>query len=130
MCGCATNTAPPKLGAEAGSYGTYDAADRWRYAVRIGVRGDLADDDFYYGLRLETSPNERSTWNTFGSGGTSPYNGPFSKSSDSVYVGVGVFGMAPGFVAGCLHRQGAAAALHDANGLGFGLHSGRGWWRK
>ena len=43
-----------KLGPEAGPYaGGYDTADRWRYAVRLGVRGDLVDD-FYYGLRLET----------------------------------------------------------------------------
>jgi hypothetical protein len=46
-----------KLGPEAGSI--YDAENRWRYALRLGVRGDLPDD-FYYGLRFETSPNERS----------------------------------------------------------------------
>ena len=85
-----------KLGADAGAYsGTFDTADRWRYAVRIGLRGDLADDDFYYGVRLETSPNERSTWNTFGSGGSSPYNGPFSKSGDSVYIGLAYIGWHP-----------------------------------
>src|SRR5580698_9936890 len=63
-----------KLGPEAG--GIYDAENRWRYALRIGVRGDLVDD-FYYGLRLETSPNERSPWNTFGNagGGQAPYVG-------------------------------------------------------
>jgi len=84
-----------QLGQEAGPYaGAYDTADRWRYAVRIGVRGDLADD-FYYGLRLETSQNERSTWNTFGGGGSSPYNGPFSKSSDSIYIGMAYLGWQP-----------------------------------
>jgi hypothetical protein len=74
--------------------GGYDTADRWRYAVRFGVRGDLADD-FYYGLRLETSQNERSTWNTLGSVGTSPYSGPFSKSSYSLYVGLAYLGWRP-----------------------------------
>ncbi len=55
-----------QLGPEAGQYaGEYDAANRWRYAVRLGVRGDLVDD-YYYGLRVETSPNERSPWNTVG----------------------------------------------------------------
>ncbi len=82
-----------QLGPEAGSI--YDTADRWRYALRIGVRGDLADDDFYYGLRLETSPNERSPWNTFGNVGSSPYNGPFSKSSDGIFVGQAYLGWRP-----------------------------------
>jgi hypothetical protein len=81
-----------KLGPEGG--GIYDAADRWRYAVRLGVRGDLTND-FYYGLRLETSQNERSTWNTFGSGGSSPYNGPFSKSSDGIFIGQAYLGWRP-----------------------------------
>src|SRR5690349_696523 len=39
--------------------------ERFRYAVRLGLRGDLFDD-FYYGLRLETSSNPRSPWVTFG----------------------------------------------------------------
>ncbi len=82
-----------QLGPEAGSI--YDTADRWRYAVRIGLRGDLADDDFYYGLRLETSQNERSPWNTLGNAGNSPYNGPFSKSSDSIYMGQAYLGWRP-----------------------------------
>jgi len=73
---------------------TYDTANRWRYALRLGVRGDLVDD-FYYGLRLETSQNERSTWNTFGSVGTSPYNGPYSKSSYSLYIGQVYLGWRP-----------------------------------
>jgi hypothetical protein len=84
-----------QLGPEAGQFaGGYDTADRWRYALRVGVRGDLTDD-FYYGLRLETSPNERSTWNTFGSAGTSPYYGPFSKSAYTLYVGLAYLGWRP-----------------------------------
>jgi len=84
-----------QLGQEAGQYaGGYDTADRWRYALRLGVRGDLVDD-FYYGLRLETSQNERSTWDTLGSSGTSPYLGPFSKSSYSLYIGEAYLGWRP-----------------------------------
>ena len=30
--------------------------ERFRYALRLGIRGDLFDD-FYYGLRVETSSN-------------------------------------------------------------------------
>jgi polyhydroxyalkanoate synthesis regulator phasin len=87
-----------QLGPEAGQYaGAYDVANRWRYAIRLGVRGDLTDD-FYYGLRLETGQNERSTWNTFGnaSGGQSPYYGPFSKANNySMYVGLAYLGWHP-----------------------------------
>ena len=39
-CGCATNTAPPNSGRKPGII--YDTANRWRYALRVGVRGDLA----------------------------------------------------------------------------------------
>ncbi len=87
-----------ELGTEAGQYaGQYDAANRWRYAIRLGLRGDLADD-FYYGLRFETSPNERSPWNTFGgaSGGQSPYYGPFSKANNfGVFIGQVYLGWRP-----------------------------------
>jgi hypothetical protein len=87
-----------QLGQEAGQYaGAYDTANRWRYAIRLGVRGDLADD-FYYGLRLETGPGERSTFNTFGnaSGGQSPYYGPFSKANNySLYIGQAYLGWRP-----------------------------------
>jgi hypothetical protein len=81
-----------QLGPEA--KGIYDTDNRFRYALRLGVRGDLTDD-FYYGFRLETSQNERSTWNTFGSVGTSPYNGPYSKSSYSLYIGLAYLGWRP-----------------------------------
>jgi len=39
--------------------------ERFRYAFRAGIRGDLFDD-FNYGIRLETSTNPRSPWATFG----------------------------------------------------------------
>jgi hypothetical protein len=62
--------------------------DRWRYAARIGIRGDLTDD-WFYGVRLETGSNNRSTWVTFG-GDTDLSNrgvGPSNKSQDSVNIG-------------------------------------------
>ena len=33
--------------------------ERFRYALRLGIRGDLFDN-FYYGVRVETSTNPRS----------------------------------------------------------------------
>jgi hypothetical protein len=55
---------------------------RLRYALRLGLRGDIYDD-FYYGFRVETSSNPRSTWVSFGnsSGGT------FSKSGAGIDIG-------------------------------------------
>jgi hypothetical protein len=86
-----------QLGPETTSAGDYDAANRWRYALRIGLRGDL-NDDFYYGLRVETSSNPRSTWNSFGnaSGSQSPYYGPFSKANNySLFIGQAYLGWRP-----------------------------------
>ncbi len=65
--------------------------DRWRYAVRIGIRGELVDA-WYYGLRLETSSSPRSTWVTFG-GDT--VNSPSSKTQDTINVGLAYFGWKP-----------------------------------
>ena len=33
---------------------------RWRYRIRFGLRGTLLDD-WFFGVRLETSQNPRST---------------------------------------------------------------------
>jgi len=63
---------------------------RGRLAVRLGLRGDLYDD-FYYGLRLETSSNPRSSWVTFGSSSS----GPFGKSNNGVNVGQAYLGWRP-----------------------------------
>ena len=65
--------------------------DRGRFALRLGLRGELFDD-FYFGLRLETSSNPRSPWVTFGS--SSP--GPFGKSSNGIDVGQAYIGWRPG----------------------------------
>jgi len=67
---------------------------RWRYALRLGVRGDVADD-FFYGLRLDTGTYGRSAWVTYaddnkqsGSGKTAQAN----KSNDGAYVGLAYLG--------------------------------------
>jgi hypothetical protein len=74
---------------------------RGRFAARVGLRGDVFDD-FYFGLRLETSSNPRSPWVTFGSStvayptSTSTSPAPFGKSSDGVAFGQAYFGWHPG----------------------------------
>jgi hypothetical protein len=67
--------------------------DRWRYAVRIGIRGELVDA-WYYGLRLETSSSSRSTWVTFG-GDTNPNGSPSNKTQDTINVGWAYLGWRP-----------------------------------
>src|SRR5689334_1328293 len=52
--------------------------ERFRYAARIGLKGELFDN-FYYGFRLDTSSNPRSSWVTFGDDSTPT---PFAKNSD------------------------------------------------
>ena len=61
-----------------------------RYRLRLGLRGILADD-WFFGVRLETGTNPRSSNVTFGddSGGG---NGPFAKNSDGVFVGQAYLG--------------------------------------
>jgi hypothetical protein len=62
---------------------------RERYRLRIGLRGTLADD-WFFGVRLETSTSPRSTNVTFGD--DSSVNGPFSKDSDRISVGQAYLG--------------------------------------
>jgi hypothetical protein len=57
--------------------------ERERYRLRLGLRGTLADD-WFFGIRLETSASNRSTNVTFGGDSN---NGPFSKNDDGVFVG-------------------------------------------
>lgn len=62
---------------------------RERYRLRIGLRGTLVDD-WFFGVRLETSAGARSTNVTFGddTSTTSAGNGgPFAKGSDGINVG-------------------------------------------
>jgi hypothetical protein len=82
---------------------TYDK-ERFRYAVRLGLRGDLSDD-WNYGLRIETSSNPRSQFVTFGgntgqalpsSAGTPTTGGtPSDKSGASLYIGQAYIGWTP-----------------------------------
>ena len=62
---------------------------RERYRVRIGLRGTLTDD-WFFGIRLETSTSPRSTNVTFGD--DSSVNGPFSKDSDRISIGQAYLG--------------------------------------
>jgi hypothetical protein len=56
---------------------------RQRYRLRVGLRGTLLDD-WFFGLRLETSPSSRSTNVTFGGESS---GGPFAKDQDGIFVG-------------------------------------------
>jgi hypothetical protein len=71
------------------------ALRRLRYAVRLGLRGD-AFDDFYYGVRVDTSSNPRSSWVTFGTSASGvPYQGPFGKSQAGINIGQVYLGWRP-----------------------------------
>jgi hypothetical protein len=60
---------------------------RYRYAARLGLKGELFDD-YYYGLRVETSSNPRSSWVTMGTSSSGvPYQGPFGKSTAGIDIG-------------------------------------------
>ncbi len=70
--------------------------DRARFALRIGLRGDVYDD-FYYGFRLETAANPRSPWVTLGTSSSGiPYQGPYGKATSGLYVGQIYLGWHPG----------------------------------
>ncbi len=69
--------------------------NRYRAAVRVGLRGEVADN-FYYGLRLETAANPRSPWVTLGSSASgTPYQGPFGKSNAGINFGQAYIGWKP-----------------------------------
>ena len=63
--------------------------ERERYRLRLGLRGTLLDD-WFFGIRIETSTSPRSTNVTFGD--DSGVNGPFSKDSDRINVGQAYLG--------------------------------------
>lgn len=88
---------PPKGGLTTGD--TY-YRERFRYALRAGIRGDLYDN-WNYGIRLETSANPRSPWVTFAddtgkanSGGVSGGT-PSDKTSDFLNIGQAYLGWHP-----------------------------------
>ncbi len=71
------------------SHGDSEDLNRWRYRLRVGVKGNLYDN-FFFGFRLSTNPtNDRSGNVTFGH---SDGAGPFGKDQsllaiDEVYLG-------------------------------------------
>ena len=77
-----TPTAPP--GAGVAGARDWQERERERYRFRLGLRGTLLDD-WFFGVRLETSTSPRSTNVTFGD--DSGVNGPYSKDSDRISVG-------------------------------------------
>jgi hypothetical protein len=86
-----TESRGPVAAPGAGVAGTDDwqERERERYRVRLGLRGTLLDD-WFFGVRLETSNNGRSTNVTFGddtASSTAGGGGPFEKNSDTVYIG-------------------------------------------
>jgi hypothetical protein len=68
---------------------------RFRYSVRVGLRGDVFDN-FYYGVRLDTGANPRSSFVTLGtSANSAPYQGPFGKSNAGINIGQVYLGWRP-----------------------------------
>src|SRR5947209_2225815 len=76
-------------GAGVAAHNDWQERERERYRLRIGLRGTMADD-WFFGVRLETSTSPRSTNVTFGD--DSGVNGPFSKDSDRISVGQAYLG--------------------------------------
>ncbi len=69
--------------------------DRLRYSLRLGMRGEVFDD-VYYGFRLETSSNPRSSFNTLGTptgSSTAQYPNPFTKNNETLNVGEAYIGL-------------------------------------
>jgi hypothetical protein len=62
--------------------------ERERYRLRLGLKGTVLDD-WFFGLRLETSSSARSTNVTMGGDAS---NGPFSKGNDGIAVGQAYLG--------------------------------------
>jgi hypothetical protein len=79
------NNAPMPVGFVGNWPRTYDR-ERFRYALRFGIRGDLFDD-WSYGIRLETSTNPRSPWDTFGSNTTAGSATPSDKAGSGIGIG-------------------------------------------
>lgn len=75
-------------GAGVAAHNDWQERERERYRLRIGLRGTLVDD-WFFGVRLETSTSSRSTNVTFGDDSS---NGPFNKTSDAISVGQAYLG--------------------------------------
>jgi hypothetical protein len=86
----ATSTFPI---AEAGG-ANQEQLDRWRYSARVGIRGDLTQR-WFYGLRLETSANPRSSWVTFGNTNSNAAGGVAPYGKVGIFVGQAYLGWKP-----------------------------------
>lgn len=75
------------------SGGTYQR-ERFRYALRIGLRGDLVDD-FNYGIQFQTANNPRSPWDTFGNNTTPGSVTPSDKNASGIYIAQAYLGWRP-----------------------------------
>ena len=79
-----------KTGTGVAGHNDWQERERERYRLRLGLRGTVMDD-WFFGVRLETSQNPRSTNVTFGDdtsgSSTASFNGPFSKTNDGIFVG-------------------------------------------
>ncbi len=86
---------PPRPTAGVAGRDDWEERERERYRIRFGLRGTLSDD-WFFGIRLETSQNPRSTNVTFGDdttgSATATNNDPFSKASDGINVGQAYIG--------------------------------------
>src|SRR5437763_15512763 len=91
----AGNTPVGEPGAGVAGLNDWQERERERYRLRIGLRGTLADD-WFFGIRLETSNKRNSTNVTFGNDGTSGTpavpNGPFAKDDDGLFIGQAYLG--------------------------------------
>ena len=69
---------------------------RWRYAFRLGVRGDVGSD-FFYGLRLDTGTYGRSAWVSFADDNAAKEgkSSQSNKTNDGVAVGLAYLGWKP-----------------------------------
>ncbi len=75
---------------------TSEERQRWRYALRVGLRGDVSDD-FFYGLRLDTGTYGRSAWVTMAddNNNNASKSSQSNKTSDAVAVGLAFIGWKP-----------------------------------
>src|SRR5437867_8177128 len=85
----AGNTPVGEPGAGVAGVNDWQERERERYRLRIGLRGTLADD-WFFGVRLETSASARSSNVTYGADTSTDSpggGGPFAKGDDGIYVG-------------------------------------------
>ena len=75
---------------------TSEERQRWRYALRLGLRGDVSED-FFYGVRLDTGTYGRSAWVTMADDNNSnaSKSSQSNKTTDAVAVGLAFIGWKP-----------------------------------